>query len=444
MAAREPLLQKPEDMTVAAPEVDPVDAPRRQPSSGREARAPDAPVQARVALEGLTQPPPHGVMLGSSRSAPQPASRLPGRAPDLVRRRAPVSLRVAVDARTLQGRPLGGVARSTLGHLRSVLDVVDLTLLTDARQAPIDEHLLGPLPEVALRAPSRRGVAWLQLSAPSHLRGFDGVFHCPFYGLPFRQPVPMVATIHDITFEQHADWFTREQRLVFRMQARHAARTAGHLLTPSAFTRDEVCERYGLGPERVTVARNLLDPAFLEPAPPRPPWLAAPRAPDRFVLAVGGAWRRGVDLLAAAWPIVRAAAPDVGLVVVGDPGMELPDGSVVVSGLSDDDWRAALAAATVLCYPTRHEGFGYPALESSAMGTPVVCARVGALPEVLGSTAEWIDQLAPEPLAEALVGLLTDDRRRSALGAAARELARVDHEPEVRAAVLRAFEAAAG
>jgi glycosyltransferase involved in cell wall biosynthesis len=355
-----------------------------------------------------------------------------------------VSLRVAVDARTLQGRPLGGVARSTLGHLRSVIDDVELTLLTDGRQPPVRDHLLGALPEIALRAPSRRGVAWLQLAAPRHLRGFEGIFHCPFYGLPFRQPIPMVATIHDLTFEQHADWFTREQRLVFRVQARHAALTARHLLTPSAFTRDEVCERYGVSADRVTVARNLLDPAFLEPAPPRPPWLAGPRVPDRFVLAVGGAWRRGVDLLAAAWPIVRAAAPDVGLVVVGDPGMALPAGSVVVSGLSDDDWRAVLAAAAVLCYPTRHEGFGYPALESSAMGTPVVCAPVGALPEVLGSAAEWVDRLAPQPLAEAVVGLLADDHRRSVLGAAAQERAHVDHEPEVRAAVLRAFEAAAG
>ena len=353
-------------------------------------------------------------------------------------------MRVAVDARTLQRRPLGGVARSTVGHLRQVLDRAELTLLTDGRQPPVEPDLLGDLPQVALRAPSRRGVAWLQLAVPGHLRGVGGIFHCPFYGLPFRQPVPMVATIHDITFEQHPEWFTREQRLVFRMQARHAARTARHLLTPSAFTRDEVCERYGLTAERVSVAPNLLDPSWLSEALSRPAWLAARGIEGRYVVAMGGAWRRGVDLLASAWERVRARQPDVGLVVVGEPGVPLPPGAVVVRGISDDDWRGVLGGAEVFCYPTRHEGFGYPALEACALGTPVVAARVGALPEVLGEAAQWVDALEAEPLAAALTELLDDAGRRAALAAAGRSRAAEDRAPQVRTAVLRAFEAAAG
>jgi glycosyltransferase involved in cell wall biosynthesis len=117
---------------------------------------------------------------------------------------------------------------------------------------------------------------------------------------------------------------------------------------------------------------------------------------------------------------------------------------VVVQGVSDEDWRGALAAAEVFCYPTRHEGFGYPALEACAVGTPVVCARVGALPEVLGDAAEWVEPLAAEPLAAAVVALLTDGHRRASLAELGRQRAQVDHESEVEAAVLRAFEAAAG
>jgi glycosyltransferase involved in cell wall biosynthesis len=323
-----------------------------------------------------------------------------------------------------------------------VLDSVDLTLLTDARQPAIDTALVGDLPQVALRAPSRRGVAWLQLAAPRWLRSFDGVFHCPFYGLPFRQPVPMTATIHDITFEQHPDWFTREQRTVFRVQARHAARTARHLLTPSAFTRDEVCERYGLSPETVSVARNLLDPVWHEPPPPPPAWLEGRGVTGPFVLAMGGAWRRGVDLLVDAWPAIRAADPDVALVVVGDPGVALPAGAVAATGVDDDAWRGLLAGAEVLCYPTRHEGFGYPALEACAVGTPVVCAPVGALPEVLGDAAEWVEPLDADGVAQAVIGLLDGGARRRELVERGRAVAAVDHEPEVTAAVLRAFEAA--
>lgn len=324
------------------------------------------------------------------------------------------------------------------------MDRIDVTLLTDARRPPIDAGLVWGLPQVPLRAPSRRGVAWLQVAAPRFLRGFDGVFHCPFYGLPFAQPVPMVATIHDITFEQHPGWFTREQRLVFRMQARRAARTARHILTPSAFTREELCERYRVPPERVSVAHNLLDPAYAGPPPGPPGWLAERGVPDRFVLAVGGARRRGVDLLAAAWRSVQEALPDVGLLVVGDPGVELPARAVVVRDLSDDDWRGVLAAAELLCYPTRHEGFGYPALEACAMGTPVVCGPVGALPEVLGEAAQWVEPLSAEALAAALVALLDDTTRRTELARLGRAQAVAVDEAAVAAAVMHAFEVAAG
>lgn len=354
-----------------------------------------------------------------------------------------MSLPVAVDARTLQRRPLGGVARSLLGHLRHVVDHVDITLLTDARLPAIDPEQVWGRPQIPLRAPSRRGVAWLQLAVPRALRQRDGIFHCPFYGLPFRQPLPMVVTIHDITFEQHPDWFTMEQRLALQVQARWAARTAAHVLTPSAFTRQEVLARYRLAPDRVSVAPNLLDAGYGADVPERPAILRARGVTGPYVLALGGAARRGVDILSAAWPAIHRLHPAVALVVVGDPGTHLPAGVTVIDAVSDDDWRGLLGAADLFCYPTRHEGFGYPALEACAVGTPVVCARVGALPEVLGDAAEWMDDLRPESCTKAVTLLLRDGGRRGALVELGLARAAASDPTAVRDAVLHAFESAA-
>ena len=47
-----------------------------------------------------------------------------------------------------------------------------------------------------------------------------------------------------------------------------------------------------------------------------------------------------------------------------------------------------------------------PAVEAIASGTPVVCARAGSLPEVLGSAATWCEPLTARSLAEALRALL--------------------------------------
>ena len=354
-----------------------------------------------------------------------------------------MTIRVALDARTLQGEPIGGVGRSTLGHVRNLVDRVDFTLLTDERLPPIEPARHLGLPQVALRGPvTGRGVSWLQHAAPRFLRGFDGIFHCPFYGLPFRQPVPMVATVHDITFEQHRDWFSLERGFVLRRQARCAARTAARILTPSEFTRQEVIQRYDLPEARVITAWNLLDPAHRQPAPAHERIGAEV---DRYIVAMGGAWRRGIDLLLDAWPAIRGRVPDLRLVLVGhEADADLPPGVHLAGATSDDTWRARLRGARLLCYPTRHEGFGYPAVEAMAAGTPVVASRVGSLPEVLGDAAHWIRTLDAAGVAEAVVDVLERDDLRAALAAAGRARARAFEDATISNEVLRAYEETAG
>src|SRR5919106_1199629 len=156
-------------------------------------------------------------------------------------------LAVALDARSLQQRPLGGVGRSTRALVDAVGGDVDLVLFTDAWHRPIDTDL----PQRALLSPlTRTMAAWLQLAVPPALRDFRGIFHCPWYGLPFRQPVPMVVTIHDLTFEHLNSGFRPHQRAAYRVQARWAARTAAHVLTGSEVVRSQLCERYRVDPSR--------------------------------------------------------------------------------------------------------------------------------------------------------------------------------------------------
>jgi alpha-1,3-rhamnosyl/mannosyltransferase len=88
---------------------------------------------------------------------------------------------------------------------------------------------------------------------------------------------------------------------------------------------------------------------------------------------------------------------------------------VRLGAVDDGDWATLLAAAEAFCYSTRYEGFGMPALEAIASGTPIVCARVGALPEVLADAAEWCDEPTAEALAAGLLRLLQDQAHRAFL-----------------------------
>jgi glycosyltransferase involved in cell wall biosynthesis len=103
-----------------------------------------------------------------------------------------------------------------------------------------------------------------------------------------------------------------------------------------------------------------------------------------------------------AWQLLRSSGIDVTLAVVGGGTVPAQPGIVSTGRLDDQTWAALLAGAQAFCYPTRYEGFGLPALESIASGTPVVCAPVGPLPEILGAAAEW----SPTPTNAAMVASL--------------------------------------
>jgi glycosyltransferase involved in cell wall biosynthesis len=319
-------------------------------------------------------------------------------------------MRVALDARTLQDTPLKGVGRAIAHFLPHVIDQLEVELLT-AAELPSPELLA--VPEHRLRTPwPGVGAAWLQWSAARFLRDFEGVFHCPFYALPFYQRIPMVATIHDLTFERHPEWFSRRRAASFRVQARWAARTARVVFAPSRTVADDIAQTYGVPHSRLAVAYNGLDPIF------RPDHDVAETL-DRlgvrqpYVIALGGAPRRNADVAIEAWRSLRDTH-EIGLLVCGSVNAP-PAPGLVVAQLSDNDWSAALSGAEAFLYPTGYEGFGMPALEAAASGTPVVCGRVGALPEVLGDSAAWTEGIDASAMARTLGQLLNSSAWHSEL-----------------------------
>ena len=77
--------------------------------------------------------------------------------------------------------------------------------------------------------------------------------------------------------------------------------------------------------------------------------------------------------------------------------------------------RDLLAGAAVLAYPSRYEGFGFPPLEAMAAGVPVVAARAGAIPEVVGDAALLVDPDDVDDLASRARHRAHDEEHRDAL-----------------------------
>ncbi len=254
--------------------------------------------------------------------------------------------------------------------------------------------------------------------------------------------LPMLATIHHpITVDRrvelaHAPGPIRNLTLrrwygFTRMQTRVAQRMP-RILTVSDSSAADIVADHGVDRDRIRVVPVGVDPERFRPLP------SVPRVTGRVMTtASADVAMKGLTHLLEALAKVRTERPDVELVVVGRPVAEGPVARTLdrlglheavsfVSGVTDERIVELYAEAEVAVVPSLYEGFSLPAVEAMACGVPLVVTTGGALPEVVGTDGRAADLVPPgDPgaIATALLDLLRDPERRSAMGTAGRERA---------------------
>ena len=150
---------------------------------------------------------------------------------------------------------------------------------------------------------------------------------------------------------------------------------------------------------------------------------------------------KNVDLLLAAYALVRAQRPEVRLVMAGDFAGR-PDfvrraaaESVIFAGrVAHDDLPAYYQMAALYAHSSRYEGFGKVLVEALAAGTPVVATRSDGPNAIIrdGETG-YLTEHTPEALSAAMIALLDDlDHARTMAASGQRDvLAQFDYERQL-------------
>jgi glycosyltransferase involved in cell wall biosynthesis len=133
-----------------------------------------------------------------------------------------------------------------------------------------------------------------------------------------------------------------------------------------------------------------------------------------------------------------AAQKNLMLLSVGRRMPELPAAIPHLHfGHVDSDFFLSIlySAADLFVIPSVQEAFGQTALEAMACGTPVVGARVGGIPEIVrdGVTGLLVPALSPGELGDAILRLLKDPEKRTAMSANCRSLVLENHTLEAQA-----------
>lgn len=339
-------------------------------------------------------------------------------------------MRVGVDGRSLHaGRAPRGVA--------AYLDC----LLPELRSLQGDDYQLA-------RLPGRLGYAAGALAGRPRLDRRAGA--CEVFWAPAPAPlalsssVPLVLTIHDLSFEHRPSDYTAYERLWHRLaRPRALAGRAARVIAVSQSVRDQLLDEWSLPAEKVaTVLSGPGRPAARSASPPA-------GLPPTYLLAVGGLEpRKRIDLLLEAHVLARGRGLEAGLVLAGEGRLASTAseaGATPLGFVPEEQLDGLYAGALALVSTSREEGFGFSPLEALARGTPAVVPDLPPFRETLGEAALRFPPGDAPALAGALLRLEREpDLRRWLLAAAEGPLGRLSWERTARETRTVLAEAAAG
>ncbi len=268
------------------------------------------------------------------------------------------------------------------------------------------------------------------------------IYHFPnFFMRPHRRGKRII-TIHDLSYIRYPQYVEPRNLEFLTKQVKLAIDGVDKVIANSEFTRDEIMDFYGVDESKIAVTYLGVRSDFSTDIPEE----AVSRLrekynlPERFILFVGTVEpRKNLIGLIDGFKIMHETHPplrDVKLVVCGMPGwlceetiekMEQPDIAqhIIRTGYVEEEELPVLYyAADVVTMPSWYEGFGFPALEGMACGTPVICSEKTSIAEITGDAAVLIDPAEPESIADALVRVLSDSEFAKTLSEKGLERAR--------------------
>jgi glycosyltransferase involved in cell wall biosynthesis len=264
---------------------------------------------------------------------------------------------------------------------------------------------------------------------------------------------PVVLTVHDLAYLDYPELFTRQGLRFFRRALDLALRDASVVLCSSLATLER-CRVAGFEDDRL---RHV--PLGVRVTRATPADVARVRdvyeLPERFIL-----WTGTVEPRKNLAGLIRAFSQydgDANLVLVGPRGWnedleghlgglpaETRDRLRLLGWVPRADLEALYAAATVMCFPSLLEGFGFPVVEAMAQATPVITSTGTSTEELAAGVGILVDPSDVDAIADAMSSVCGDSALADRMGSAGLERASHYTWEATAALVSDAYRAALG
>jgi len=319
-------------------------------------------------------------------------------------------------------------------YLRRLVDAfarhfssLQITIIT-----PGGDEIANPAPSITLHqtGQSRRGnLAKLrfeqQVFPAAAARIGAELIHVPYWGSPFRSPVPIVVTIHDLIPLIFPAYRGKLTARLYTSLVAASARGAQAVITDSDASRRDILDHLRLPTERVRAILLAAGDQYQPEADDQYDEEVRARfdLPADYVLYLGGYdVRKNISTLLKAYTYLQeSTGGDLPLVLAGrlpekkNPRftdvlglidtMGLQESVRPIGWIDDADAPSLYRMARCFVYPSRYEGFGLPPLEAMACGTPVVAANTSSLPEVVGEAGFLVEPDDARGMAGAILAI---------------------------------------
>jgi glycosyltransferase involved in cell wall biosynthesis len=275
-----------------------------------------------------------------------------------------------------------------------------------------------------------RNLLWTHKHLPSTLRKMRvDVLHAPAFVAPSRAPCPVVVTVHDITYLLYPSHFSRWWVTYMQMVMPPAMKSAAAVICGSEHSKRDIAKTYVIPLDKVHVVPYGVDHGRFHPGVALDrDWARSLGICDGYLLHVGTlSYRKNIPALLQAIAYLRAKGKwgNRQLVLAGSESRGIKGAaeiletiqklglgnSVVLAGHVPDEHVPGLyARASILVMPSLYEGFGFPVLESMAVGTPVLASDTSSLPEVAADAAIFFPPNDQYALASAIEDVLENRR----------------------------------
>ncbi len=342
-------------------------------------------------------------------------------------------MRIAINTRFLLKGKLEGIGWFTHEVVKRLVTTHPEHEFIFLFDRPYDPQFIyaGNITPVVLNPPARHPVLWyiwFEWSVKRALKQYKADMFISSDGfISLGSKVPALLVIHDLAFEHYPHHLPFKFRYYLRRYTPLFVQKAKHIVTVSAFTKNDLVKTYHTPAEKISVVYNgahelYIPLPFNEKEKIREQYAGGC---EYFVFAGALHPRKNVSRLLKAFAIFkRKQRSAMKLLIIGRFAWNAGDIETDIQNhpyrndvvhynyMQVEELSKVIAAAYAMTFVSLFEGFGIPILEAMRCKVPCIVSNCSSMPEVAGDAALLINPESEEDIAGAMITLYKDEHLR--------------------------------